>query len=53
MISPFSVEEKQKLMETILAEDKLNVLEEIINTYPIDINIKYFPKYRNTGIKIT
>ena len=31
MIAPFSVEEKQKLMETVKIEDKINVLEEIID----------------------
>jgi len=31
MISPFSVEEKQKLIETVKIEDKLSVLEEILN----------------------
>ena len=36
MISPFSVEEKQKLIETITIEDKLKVLEEIINFNLID-----------------
>ena len=31
MISPFSVEEKQKLIETIKLQDKIKVLDEIIN----------------------
>ena len=31
MLSPFSVEEKQKLIETIKIEDKLNILETIVN----------------------
>ena len=31
MICPFSIEEKQKLIEAIDLEDKLNALEEIIN----------------------
>ena len=31
MISPFSVEEKQKLIETIKIEDKIKLLKEIIN----------------------
>jgi len=31
MISPFSVEEKQKLIETVKTNDKIKVLEEIIN----------------------
>ena len=33
MISPFSVEEKQKLIETINIEQKVNILEEIIDFY--------------------
>ncbi len=33
MISPFSVEEKQKLIETINIEQKINILEEIIDFY--------------------
>tara|TARA_Y100000590_G_C15574602_1_gene959939 strand:- start:447 stop:1082 length:636 start_codon:yes stop_codon:yes gene_type:complete len=36
MVSPFSVEEKQKLMETVKIEDKLNILEEIINFNLLD-----------------
>ena len=36
MISPFSVEEKQKLIETIKIEDKLKVLSEIISFNLID-----------------
>ena len=31
MICPFSAEEKQKLIEAIEVEDKLNTLEEIIS----------------------
>ena len=31
MISPFSVEEKQKLIETVKIDDKIKVLKEIIN----------------------
>ena len=31
MISPFSVEEKQKLVEIIKIEDKIKTLNEIIN----------------------
>ena len=31
MIAPFSVEEKQKLIETIKIEQKIQILEEIIN----------------------
>jgi len=31
MISPFSVEEKQKLLETIEIENKIKILEEILN----------------------
>tara|TARA_Y100000590_G_scaffold415486_1_gene513284 strand:- start:537 stop:1163 length:627 start_codon:yes stop_codon:yes gene_type:complete len=31
MISPFSVEEKQKLIETVKIEDKISALEKIIN----------------------
>ncbi len=37
MISPFSIEEKQKLIETIKIEDKIKVLEEIINFNLFDI----------------
>jgi len=36
MISPFSVGEKQKLIETISVEDKLNILGEILNFNLID-----------------
>ena len=36
MISPFSVEEKQKLIETIKIEDKLKTLREIINFNLLD-----------------
>ena len=31
MISPFSIEEKQKLIETVKIEDKIKILDEIIN----------------------
>ena len=31
MISPFSVEEKQKLIETIKVEDKAKILDEIVS----------------------
>ena len=31
MISPFSVEEKQKLIETVSTEEKLSVFDEILN----------------------
>jgi len=31
MVSPFSVEEKQKLIETIEVEDKFKTLDDIIN----------------------
>ena len=37
MISPFSIEEKQKLIETIKTEDKIKILEEIINFNLFDI----------------
>ena len=36
MVSPFSTEEKQKLIETIRMEDKIKVLEEIINFNLLD-----------------
>ena len=36
MISPFSVEEKQKLIETIKIEDKLKILSEIISFNLLD-----------------
>ena len=36
MISPFSVEEKQKLIETVKTIDKIKVLEEIINFNLVD-----------------
>jgi len=36
MISPFSVEEKQKLIETVRMEDKIKTLEEIINFNLVD-----------------
>ena len=31
MISPFSIEEKQKLIESLNIKDKINLLDEIIN----------------------
>ena len=31
MISPFSVEEKQKLIESVKIDDKIKLLDEIIN----------------------
>lgn len=37
MISPFAVQEKQKLVETIKIEDKLKTLEEIINFNLVEI----------------
>ena len=36
MIAPFSVEEKQQLIETIKVEDKLTKLEKIININLLD-----------------
>ena len=36
MISPFSIEEKQKLIETIKTEDKLKTLDDIINLNLLD-----------------
>ena len=36
MISPFSVEEKQKLIETIKIEDKIKTLDEIISFNLVD-----------------
>ena len=36
MISPFSVEEKQKLIETVKLEDKMKTLDEIINFNLLD-----------------
>ena len=36
MISPFSVEEKQKLIETIKIEDKLKILNEVISFNLLD-----------------
>ena len=37
MISPFTIEEKQKLIETIKFEDKIKILEEIINFNLVDL----------------
>ena len=37
MISPFTVEEKQKLVETVQIENKIKILEEIINFKLIDL----------------
>ena len=36
MISPFTIEEKQKLIETIEIEDKIKILENIINFNLLD-----------------
>ena len=36
MISPFSIEEKQKLIETINIKDKIKALDEIINFNLLD-----------------
>jgi len=36
MISPFSIEEKQKLLETVEIEDSLNTLEEIVSFNLLD-----------------
>ena len=36
MISPFSVEEKQKLIESIKIEDKIKTLDEILNFNLLD-----------------
>ena len=36
MISPFSVEEKQKLIETITIKDKIKTLDEIISFNLLD-----------------
>ena len=36
MISPFSIEEKQKLIETVKIEDKIKILEEVINFNLLD-----------------
>ena len=38
MISPFSVEEKQKLIETVETEYRYKILEEIINFNLMDTN---------------
>ena len=37
MISPFSIEEKQKLIETIETKYRFKILEEIINFNLLDI----------------
>jgi len=37
MISPFSSEEKQKLIETIKTEDKIKLLDEILNFNLVDV----------------
>ena len=37
MISPFAAEEKQKLIETIKIEDKIKILEEIIDFNLVDL----------------
>ena len=36
MVSPFSIEEKQKLIETIEIEDKFKALDDIINFNLLD-----------------
>tara|TARA_B100001123_G_C15052875_1_gene924302 strand:- start:65 stop:703 length:639 start_codon:yes stop_codon:yes gene_type:complete len=36
MISPFSVEEKQKLVETVKIDDKINTLDEIVSINLVD-----------------
>ena len=36
MISPFSIEEKQKLIETVTIEDKMKILSDIINFNLLD-----------------
>ncbi len=36
MISPFSIEEKQKLVETVGIKDKIKILDEIISFNLID-----------------
>ena len=36
MVAPFSVEEKQKLIETIKPENKIKVLEDIIGFNMVD-----------------
>ena len=36
MMSPFSIEEKQKLIETVKIQDKINVLNKIIDLYLVD-----------------
>ena len=38
MISPFSVEEKQKLIETVKLKDKMKTLDEIINFNLLDFH---------------
>ena len=35
-MSPFSIEEKQKLIETVKIQDKINVLNKIIDLYLVD-----------------
>ena len=37
MVSPFSIEEKQKLLETIKIEEKIKLLEQIIDFNLADI----------------
>ena len=37
MVAPFSAEEKQKLIETVEIEDKVKILEEILNFCLLDI----------------
>ena len=36
MISPFSIEEKQKLIETVKIEDKIKTLDEIVSFNLLD-----------------
>ena len=36
MISPFSIQEKQKLIETVRIEDNIGLLEELINLNILD-----------------
>ena len=38
MISPFSVEEKQKLIETVKTEEKIKTLNEIISFNLLDFH---------------
>ena len=38
MISPITIEEKQKLLETVSVEDKIKNLENIISFYLHEVN---------------